>query len=92
MQKISPKQSKGKSDGNGGKSQSKKNSNIYQIGETQEFKLANQAHIAMSMNHGAGGQMDAPVEDFSLLVRKISIDKLQEEPKKLGTNIKTPLV
>jgi len=28
------------------------------------------------MNHGAGGQMDAPAEDFSLLVRKISIDKL----------------
>jgi len=46
----------------------------------------------MSINHGAGGQMDAPAEDFSLLVRKISIDKLQEEPKKLGPNVKTPLV
>jgi hypothetical protein len=46
----------------------------------------------MSMNHGAGGQMDAPAEDFSLLVRKISIDKLQEEPKKLGANVKSPLV
>lgn len=32
--------------------------------------------------------MDAPAEDFSLLVRKISIDKLQEEPKKLGPNVK----
>jgi hypothetical protein len=31
-------------------------------------------------------------EDFSLLVRKISIDKLQEEPKKLGPNVKAPLV
>jgi hypothetical protein len=36
--------------------------------------------------------MDAPAEDFSLLVRQISIDKLQEEPKKLGPNIKAPLV
>ena len=36
--------------------------------------------------------MDAPAEDFSLLVRKISIDKLQEEPKKLGANVKSPLV
>jgi len=31
-------------------------------------------------------------EDFSLLVRKISIDKLQEEPKKLGPNVKAPLI
>jgi hypothetical protein len=36
--------------------------------------------------------MDAPAEDFSLLVRKISIDKLQEEPKKLGPNVKAPLI
>lgn len=36
--------------------------------------------------------MDAPAEDFSLLVRQISIDKLQEEPKKLGPNVKAPLV
>ena len=42
--------------------------------------------------HGQNGQMDAPAEDFSLLVRKISIDKLQEEPKKLGPNVKAPLV
>jgi hypothetical protein len=34
------------------------------------------------------GQNDAPVEDFSMLVRQISIDKLQEEPKKLGPNFK----
>lgn len=40
----------------------------------------------------SGQQMDAPAEDFSLLVRKISIDKLQEEPKKLGPNVKAPLV
>ena len=46
----------------------------------------------MSINHGHGGAMDAPAEDFSLLVRKISIDKLQEEPRKLGPNIKSPLV
>lgn len=30
----------------------------------------------------------APVEDFSMLVRQISIDKLQEEPKKLGPGFK----
>lgn len=64
----------------------------YAMGEHQEFKVANQANIAMSINHGAGGQMDAPSEDFSLLVRKISIDKLQEEPKKLGPNVKAPAV
>jgi hypothetical protein len=35
--------------------------------------------------------MEASSEDFSMLVRQISIDKLQEEPKKLGPNVKTPL-
>ena len=36
--------------------------------------------------------MEAPAEDFSLMVRQISIDKLQEEPRKLGPNIKAPLI
>ena len=36
--------------------------------------------------------MESPAEDFSLLVRQISIDKLQEEPKKLGPNVKAPLI
>jgi hypothetical protein len=34
------------------------------------------------------GQGEAPSEDFSMLVRQISIDKLQEEPKKLGPGFK----
>jgi hypothetical protein len=34
------------------------------------------------------GQGEAPAEDFSMLVRQISIDKLQEEPKKLGPGFK----
>ena len=62
------------------------------MSDQQEFKLANQAHIAMSVNPGSGGQMEMQAEDFSLLVRKISIDKLQEEPRKLGPNVKAPLV
>ena len=62
--------------------------------EKQEFKLANQAHIAMSLNPQGDAQMQpaAPAEDFSLMVRQISIDKLQEEPRKLGPNVKAPLI
>ena len=33
----------------------------------------------------------APHDDFSLLVRQISIDKLQEEPKKLNAGFKEGL-
>ena len=88
--KIFPKTSKpGKE--TGPKNAIRKNQNIYNIIETQEFRLANQAHIAMSLNP-QGGQMEAPAEDFSLMVRQISIDKLQEEPRKLGPNVKTPLI
>jgi hypothetical protein len=90
--KIHPKASKaGKSEADKSKA-IKKNQNIYNVNEQQEFKLANQAHIAMNYNPSHQGQMDTPAEDFSLLVRQISIDKLQEEPKKLGPNIKAPLV
>lgn len=47
------------------------------------FKLSNQAHIATSQIKNA--QMnDSAAEDFSLIVRQISIDKLAEEPKKLN--------
>ena len=46
----------------------------------KEFKLAQQAHIAMNYAEDASG------EDFSMLVRQISIDKLQEEAKKIGGN------
>ena len=44
------------------------------------------------MNYQPGQiPMEASSEDFSMLVRQISIDKLQEEPKKLGPNVKAPL-
>jgi protein phosphatase len=39
------------------------------------------------MSYTAGGG-EAPAEDFSMLVRQVSIDKLQEEPKKLGPGFK----
>jgi hypothetical protein len=38
----------------------------------KEFRLADQAHIAVSYNNG----MEQPSEDFSMIVRQISIDKL----------------
>lgn len=88
--KILPKSSKSGKDARPNNA-IRKNQNIYNIIETQEFRLANQAHIAMSLNP-QGGQMEAPAEDFSLMVRQISIDKLQEEPRKLGPNVKAPLI
>jgi len=88
--KIFPKTSKPGRPGDS-KNPIRKNQNIYNIIETQEFRLANQAHIAMSLNP-QGQQMEAPAEDFSLMVRQISIDKLQEEPRKLGPNVKAPLI
>lgn len=66
--KIYPKTSKSGKDGAGPKSAIRKNQNIYNINDNQEFRLANQAHIAMSLNP-QGGQIEAPVEDFSLMVR-----------------------
>jgi hypothetical protein len=49
--KIFPKASnKNKSEGGTGKNSIKKNQNIYNVNEQQEFKLANQAHIAMNYN------------------------------------------
>ena len=46
----------------------------------REFKLANQAHIATS----SANKPEHTAEDFSLIVRQISIDKLAEENKKLN--------
>ena len=46
----------------------------------------------MSLNPTQVGQIESPAEDFSLMVRQISIDKLQEEPRKLGPNVKAPLI
>jgi hypothetical protein len=90
IQKIKPieKGADGKKDGkNGGKDSIKKNNatNIYNIGHDKEFRLANQAHIAMSLGEDRGTEQ---AQDFSMLVRQISIDKLQEEPKKLGPGFK----
>jgi hypothetical protein len=74
IQKIKPIEKgadgKGSKDGKGaGKDSIKKNNatNIYNIGQDKEFRLANQAHIAMSYTAGAGAE--APAEDFSMLVR-----------------------
>lgn len=52
----------------------KKNQNIYNIIDNQEFKLSGQAHIAVSKNQGQ--VQETNVEDFSHMVRQISIDKL----------------
>ena len=49
----------------------------------RQFKLSNQAHIATSSNK-QNQINDSNAEDFSLIVRQISIDKLAEEPKKLN--------
>ena len=43
--------------------------------DTQEFRLATQAHIGMSQNRETQPQTNSS-EDFSLMVRQISIDKL----------------
>ena len=56
----------------------------------REFKLANQAHIANQFSQYPGG--DHQAEDFSLIVRQISIDKLAEEPKRLNPNQKMPKI
>ena len=50
-QKILPKATKGKNEGGPKNNTMKKNQNIYNIIDNQEFKLAGQAHIAMSLNH-----------------------------------------
>ena len=50
--------------------------------EERQFKLSTQAHIATSSNKQQVADTNA--EDFSLIVRQISIDKLAEEPKKLN--------
>ena len=61
-----PADGKGK-DGKGKEIQKNKAANIAFIGHDKEFRLANQAHIAMSYTAGQGGE--APAEDFSMLVR-----------------------
>ena len=45
--------------------------------EEKVFKLSNQAHVAVSTN------TEDPNNDFANLVRRVSIDKLQEEAKKI---------
>ena len=48
----------------------------------REFVLVNQAHVAVSHKAGEPEQ----VEDFSMLVKQVSIDKLREEGRKLDPN------
>lgn len=52
----------------------------------RQFQLSNQAYIATQSNKQQ--QSKRETEDFSLIVRQISIDKLAEEPKKLNPNQK----
>ena len=90
MQKIKPIEAgKAKDAKTNSKDPIKKNitNNIYSIGQ-EDFRLSNQAHIAMSYTAGQG---ETPAEDFAMLVRQISIDKLQEEPKKLGPGFKNQM-
>jgi diadenosine tetraphosphatase ApaH/serine/threonine PP2A family protein phosphatase len=46
--------------------------------EEKVFRLSNQAHVAVSFN------MEDPESNFANFVRKVSIEHLQEESKKLG--------
>lgn len=48
--------------------------------ENYMFRLANQAHVAASFN------VEDPESDASNFIRKVSIDQLQEESKKLAGN------
>jgi diadenosine tetraphosphatase ApaH/serine/threonine PP2A family protein phosphatase len=82
LQKIKPPEKPGKENERDKKEGIKKNQQgLYNM--NREFKLANQAHIATQLNKQ--NQMnDNATEDFSLIVRQISIDKLAEEPKKLN--------
>jgi hypothetical protein len=43
------------------------------------------------MSYTAGAGAEIPAGDFSLFIRQISIDKLQEEPKKLGPGFKSQI-
>ena len=70
----------------------KNRNNLYNIDETQEFHLATQAHIGTSLNPEKHKATNSS-EDFSLMVRHISIDKLQEEARKLSHNgVKLPSI
>ncbi len=53
--------------------------------EEKVFKLSNQAHVAVSCSEDGNN-------DFANLVRRVSIDKLQEEAKKLGGKPKVPVL
>ena len=54
--------------------------------EEKVFKLSSQAHVAVSCN------LEDPHNDFANLVKRVSIDKLQEESKKLGGKPKVPIL
>ncbi len=54
--------------------------------EEKVFKLSSQAHVAVSSNGEEANN------DFANLIRRVSIDKLQEESKKLGGKPKVPVL
>lgn len=67
------------------KSSYKKSQYKYKVaGAEKEFKLATQAHIAHCYSKD---DQNAIPDDFSRLVRQVSIDKLLEEAKKIGPNV-----
>lgn len=80
LQKIKPTEKSGKEGEKEKKDGIKKNQQGH-YNMNREFKLSNQAHIATSLNKQH--HINDAAEDFSLIVRQISIDKLAEEPKKL---------
>lgn len=54
--------------------------------EEKVFKLSGQAHVAISTN------VEDPNNDFANLVRRVSIDKLHEEAKKMTGASKIPII
>ena len=82
LQKIKPTESKGKDGDKDKKDVIKKNQqSMYTM--DRQFKLGTHAVIATQSTKAANIE---DINDFSLIVRQISIDKLAEEPKKLNPN------
>jgi len=79
--KNSEKKDKKGADGGKGSSKSKTQYQYKEGNGDKVFKLAHTAHIAHCY---AKDEPTSESDDFSRLVRQISIDKLQEEAKKIG--------
>ena len=52
---------------------------MYGVDNIKEFHLVNQVHVAVSHKTGE----PEAVEDFSMLVKQVSIEKLHDEGRKL---------